>query len=486
MKRLFQLGIVACAVLGTGFARASEAAVRPVPVRPEHGRPAVVSLWAPEFKNRSSFSTFEATYLEGAFLASGDLDGDGAHEIVVGSGPGRRAEIRMYTQEGKLLSVRALYPSWFKGGIRVAVGDVDGDGNAEIMTAPGPGIEPLVYVLDGNGEHAVPGGKLAYAKTFQGGLRIAAGDLDGDGKAEIVTAPGPGGGPHIRFFNGNLEAKEGDIFAFDETMRDGVSLAILRTASGNALAVSPESWSSSVVRLFDGKTHEQIVERPVFAVASRNGTVIAAFDFDGDGFDEIAAAQNGGTNAEVRVMSLSGIVLGKFLVQDPAYRGALSMAQVGTGSSRRLATVAVAPLIKGPTDTEKSIFVNLTEQRLYAYERGRIARTFLISSGTSRFPTPEMKTTVLTKVPVKTYRWSYGVNHPDNYNLSGVKWNLQIKGPYYIHHAYWHNNFGNRMSHGCVNVGTADSEWIYNWSEVGTPVQTAYKHTSVELVSATK
>jgi hypothetical protein len=113
------------------------------------------------------------------------------------------------------------------------------------------------------------------------------------------------------FSTGIWKPKKEISFAFDESMRDGVSLAILRTASGNALAVSPESWSSSVFRLFDGKTHEQIVERPVFAVASRNGTVIAAFDFDGDGFDEIAAAQNGGTNAEVRVMNIAGIVLGK-------------------------------------------------------------------------------------------------------------------------------------------------------------------------------
>jgi len=124
-----------------------------------------------------------------------------------------------------------------------------------------------------------------------------------------------------------------------------------------------------------------------------------------------------------------------------------------------------------PQAPERAIFVSIAEQRLYAYEHGRIARTFLISSGIGRFPTPAMKTAVLKKVPVKSYRWVYGRGNPNNYFLPNVKHNLQILGPYYIHYAYWHNNFGHSMSHGCINVGLKDSEWIYNWATVGTPVE---------------
>jgi lipoprotein-anchoring transpeptidase ErfK/SrfK len=69
------------------------------------------------------------------------------------------------------------------------------------------------------------------------------------------------------------------------------------------------------------------------------------------------------------------------------------------------------------------------------------------------------------------YVWSYGPNNPNNYNIPNVKYNLRFRNHYYIHSAYWHNNFGNRMSHGCVNAPYDGAEWAYNWAEVGTPVE---------------
>ena len=208
----------------------------------------------------------------------------------------------------------------------------------------------------------------------------------------------------------------------------------------------------------------------------RSGVTVAAFDKDGDGYDEIAVSPNGGTAAEVRVYDVYGGFIGKYLLHDPNYRGGLSLAQVdwhGDGWPE-LATVAVAPVINGPFDKEQHIEINLSEQRLYAYERGRLARSFLVSTGTYKYPTPELETKVLEKIPLKDYRWSYGVNHPDNYDLPNVQFNLRIFGPYYIHYAYWHNNFGYRMSHGCINVNKDNAEWIYNWADIGTSVETHY------------
>ena len=67
------------------------------------------------------------------------------------------------------------------------------------------------------------------------------------------------------------------------------------------------------------------------------------------------------------------------------------------------------------------------------------------------------------------YRWSYGPDNPDNFDLGRVSWNLLILPRIYIHYAPWHNNFGHRMSHGCVSVDKVNAEWICDRAAVGEP-----------------
>lgn len=121
-------------------------------------------------------------------------------------------------------------------------------------------------------------------------------------------------------------------------------------------------------------------------------------------------------------------------------------------------------------DLGKFINISLKEQRLRAYENGRLVNTFLISSGRGKFPTPKGDFSVLAKVPVVHYKWTYAVNSPDNYDLGLVPYNLRIMPHKYIHYAYWHNAFGRTMSHGCVNVNLKNIKWIYRWSDEGVPV----------------
>lgn len=118
----------------------------------------------------------------------------------------------------------------------------------------------------------------------------------------------------------------------------------------------------------------------------------------------------------------------------------------------------------------KFIDVSLSEQRIRAYENGKLVNTFLISSGKRRYPTPKGEFSVLAKLPVVRYQWSYGVDHPDNYDLGNVPYNLRVMPHKYIHYAYWHNNFGRVMSHGCINVNLANIKWVYRWADERIPV----------------
>lgn len=112
----------------------------------------------------------------------------------------------------------------------------------------------------------------------------------------------------------------------------------------------------------------------------------------------------------------------------------------------------------------KRIEVDLSEQSLkYSYGEYGVQGVFLISSGLKNSPTPKGTFAVQYKQFSKLYRGP-------GYYLPNTKWNLNIVGGYFIHGAYWHNNFGHPMSHGCVNVSYKNMEGLYKFADVGTQV----------------
>ena len=89
------------------------------------------------------------------------------------------------------------------------------------MTGPGIGLEPLVKVFTLKG--TLKNSFLAYDKNFKGGVNVAVGDVNSDKNAEIITAPGQGGGPHIRIFN-NEGKVMGNFFAYDQNYHGGLKI----------------------------------------------------------------------------------------------------------------------------------------------------------------------------------------------------------------------------------------------------------------------
>lgn len=112
---------------------------------------------------------------------------------------------------------------------------------------------------------------------------------------------------------------------------------------------------------------------------------------------------------------------------------------------------------------ERWIDVDLSEQRLYAYEGDTLVRSFVVSTGTWQTPTVTGKYRVWIKLR------SAPMSGP-GYYLPDVPYIMYFYKGYGIHGTYWHNNFGTPMSHGCVNMTIADAEWVYNFSVVGTVV----------------
>ncbi|MDP1793928.1 MAG: VCBS repeat-containing protein [Acidimicrobiales bacterium] len=153
------------------------------------------------------FLAYDASFRGGVNVAAGDLQGDGAEEVVTAPSAGMSSVVKIfrYGTDAKLALKESFlaYPSAYKGGAVVGTADVDGDGRDEILTAPGAGAVPSVKIWKrgSDGVYRVTRTFLAYASTFRGGLTLAAADVDGDGKDEIVTGAGPGGAPHVRVFS---------------------------------------------------------------------------------------------------------------------------------------------------------------------------------------------------------------------------------------------------------------------------------------------
>jgi hypothetical protein len=132
--------------------------------------------------------------------------------------------VRVFTGGGVLAASFMAYDPAFTAGVYVAAGDVDGDGLADIVTGAGAGGGPHVRVYSGADLHELRG-FFAYAPFFTGGVRVAVGDLDLDGYAEIITAPGAGGGPHVRVWDGATGVEATGFFAYDPSFTDGVFVA---------------------------------------------------------------------------------------------------------------------------------------------------------------------------------------------------------------------------------------------------------------------
>lgn len=250
----------------------------------------------------SDFQAFGSSFNGGVSVAGGDVNGDGTPDIITGAGAGGGPHVRVFDgQSGSLLQDFSAFDPSFTGGVFVASGDINGDGVDDIVTGAGEGGGPTVKVFDGaSGGTNLFGDFLAFDAGFTGGVRVATGDVNGDGLEDVITGSGPGGPPLVKTFtqDGFNWGAQTTFFGNQLTFTSGIYLS-----SGSTFLENGET------RILVGTGGGKPVEGLLF---DQDGSYITGYggvfgDFDGSASVAIGNVQSVPEPASLTLLGLLGL-----------------------------------------------------------------------------------------------------------------------------------------------------------------------------------
>jgi hypothetical protein len=266
-----------------------------------------------------SFTPFGANYRGVIRATSADVNGDGWADYLFATGPGVGARLRIIdgASGADLLATTTVFGG-FGGGIFVAAGDIDRDGRAEIAISADAGGDPAVAVA------RIVGGQLQYLgytwalhPSARTGVRVAMADIDGDGRADVIASAGTGWSPVVRIYDGaalaagRMQLQRPAFLAYDASWRQGVNVTAgdLDGDGCAELITSLDSGGSSLVRVWrdDASNNRLSFSWQFFAngLNDRSGIRLSARDIDGSGRVSLITAPASGSLVWLRVLRLT-------------------------------------------------------------------------------------------------------------------------------------------------------------------------------------
>ena len=293
-----------------------------------------------------TFRAFEGNFRGEAHVAIGDVNGDGFDDVIVTAGPGGLSRVQVFdgrtltsTNQSQLASFLA-FDAGFIGGTSVASGDVNGDGFDDVIVGAGPGAGAHVKVFDGralvSGQVLELASFLAYT-GFNGGVTVSSGNFNGDKFDDVITGAGAGGGPHVKVFDGatigGVRTELASFFAFDPGYLQGISVAggDLNGDSIDDVIVSAKTGRGHV-KVFDGRSLRtggisELASYFAFDAGFLGGVNVGASDLNRDGSDDVLIGAGPGGSSHVEEFDGRSLVggtqrlLGNFFAYDSSFTG---------------------------------------------------------------------------------------------------------------------------------------------------------------------
>jgi hypothetical protein len=222
---------------------------------------------------RTQFDVFERRFRGGARVALGDVNADGTEEIIVTSGPGRTGEIRVYTRDGIELPAYRTQPFGprYTGGVEAAVGDVDGDGTVDFVAVKsmGPGTTAVFRVNPSAAdpvENVPYKSFVAFGRRTRAGGTVAVADLNNDGRVEVIRGSGAGATPLVNVFDLSAAPRLVDSFRpLGELARFGGGVSVSTTWFDSDttpdIVVAGGPGSGSAIQVYEGTVDARVVNQ---------------------------------------------------------------------------------------------------------------------------------------------------------------------------------------------------------------------------------
>ena len=280
----------------------------------DQGVAPTVIIFDEDGQQLNSWLAYGEGFLGGFNIATGDVNGDDVKEIITAPKAGGGPHIRVFDEEGNVLSEFMAYDPKFYGGVNVSAGDLDGDGQMEIITAPLSNGGPHIRIFDWRGN--LQRQFFAYEDDYFGGVNIATGDVNNDGLDEIITAPANAKSPEIKVFDYYRRIKS-RFFAYDSNMIDGVKLTVgdVNNDDWEEIITAPAKNQTAQIKMFSMKGRSK-GEFLAYTSQLKTGIEIIARDLSGDGHPEILTLPHQGSAALLKVYDSRGLEKNSFYLRD--------------------------------------------------------------------------------------------------------------------------------------------------------------------------